>query len=331
MDIRRVFTTIDTHTAGGPTRIITSGLPALVGASVREKFDWFKDHLDPIRRLLLNEPRGHRDMYGAVVTPATDPTADLGIFFPTAGGYLPTCVHSSIGAAVALLETGALSLTDSRRELRFETPSGMVVLEPRREDHGSAIALKTQPAFIQQLDARLEVSGHQLTVDLVFSGVFFVLIDAARNGLDLGRERLPELIALGQQVLTAANRDFSTGHPDRSVPGPFALALFYQRTGERQVRDVIVGRTGSVDRSPCGAGCGALAVLLRARDGIGIRESITIEGVIGTRFAARVLEDTTVDGYPAGRPEIVGTAYITGFHQFVLGGDDPLHEGFLLG
>jgi len=331
MDTRRVFTTIDTHTAGGPTRIITSGLPVLPGATVRERLEWFKGHLDPIRKLLLNEPRGHRDMYGAVLTPATDPAADLGVFFATAGGYLPTCVHSSIGVAVALLETGALSVTGSRRELCFETPSGLVALEPRREaGHPTAIALKTQPAFVQQADASLDAPSRRLAVDLVFAGVFFVLIDATRNGLDLGKERLPELIVLGQHVLAEANRGFTPSHPEQPNAGPFALALFYQRTGDRAVRDVVIGRTGAVDRSPCGAGSGALAVLLRARGELGIGDEITIEGVIGTRFVARVLEDTTVGGLAAGRPEISGTACITGFHQFVLDVNDPLQEGFLL-
>ena len=49
--------------------------------------------------------------------------------------------------------------------------------------------------------------------------------------------------------------------------------------------------------------------------------------VIGTRFMARVahLESTGVV------PEISGSAWITGTHQFVLADTDPLTEGFDLG
>src|SRR5580704_18579716 len=130
MEIHRVFTTIDTHTAGGSTRIITGGVPFLPGKGVTEKFSYFKANCDPIRKLLLTEPRGHRDTYGAVIIEPTNPKADLGVFFMTASGYLPTCVHSSIGVATALLHTGILNQKAREGEIVFETPGGAIALEP---------------------------------------------------------------------------------------------------------------------------------------------------------------------------------------------------------
>jgi proline racemase len=230
-----------------------------------------------------------------------------------------------------LLETGALSLA-GRKELRFETPSGVIALEPRRSPSGAtAIALTTRPACVAESNATLDAGGKSPTVDLVFSGVFFVLLDAVRNGIPLGRDRLGELVPLGQAILAEANRRFTPRHPEIPEAGPFALALFHQATGPRAARDVVVGRTGAVDRSPCGAGVGALATLLTSRGQLPLGEAMEIEGVIGTRFGARVVEPTSVGGIPASRPEITGTAYLTGFHQFVLDGGDPLATGFLVG
>ena len=118
---------------------------------------------------------------------------------------------------------------------------------------------------------------------------------------------------------------------DLPSAGPFALALFHQSTGPGAARDVVIGRTGAVDRSPCGAGAGALAILLSTRGELPLGSEIAIEGVIGTRFGARVIESAAVGEFPGGRPAISGTACITGFHQFVLDVHDPLREGFLLG
>ena len=79
--------TTDYHTGGEPFRIVTGGVPELDGASVLERRRWASDHLDDIRRLVVNEPRGHADMYGAFVTPPDDEGADLGVVFFHNEGY----------------------------------------------------------------------------------------------------------------------------------------------------------------------------------------------------------------------------------------------------
>jgi len=332
METRRILTTIDTHTAGGPTRILTSGVPFLPGTSLPEKFAYFKDHFDPIRKLLLTEPRGHRDMYGAVVTVTRQRGADLGVFFMTAAGYLPSCVHSAMGVAAAMLQTGALRLEPPEIEWVFETPGGLVALKPRSQAGKLAsISLQTQPAYVQDVGAELRAGGRDLRVDLVFSGVFFVLVDSSPNGLELRPARLPEFIVLGQQVLAEANERFETRHPGLPEIKGFALTVFYDRIDKSHFRDIVIGRTGSVDRSPCGAGSGALAVLLSVQGELASNEGIDIEGVIGTHFGARIVRPVRVGGYSGGIPEVSGSAYVTGFHQFVLDAEDPLGEGFILG
>ena len=46
---------------------------------------------------------------------------------------------------------------------------------------------------------------------------------------------------------------------------------------------------------------------------------------------ARLLEETTVGPYPAVVPELSGTAWITGFAQYVVDPDDPFPDGFTVG
>ncbi len=331
METQRVFTTIDTHTAGGPTRIITSGIPFLPGKSLAEKFEYFKEHYDPVRKLLLTEPRGHKDMYGAIITEAMHPDADLGVFFMTASGYLPTCVHSAIGLATAFLHTGALKSEHPKNELVFETPSGLITLEPNYQDGKLiSISLRTRPAYVQEIGTKLLVGEGELSVSLVFSGIFFVVIEASRNGLELKPDKLPVFVALGPQILAEANRRFEIRHPELPEIKGFALALFYERVDRNHLKDIVIGRAGAVDRSPCGAGAGALAVLQSAGGELEAGEEIDIEGVIGTHFDARIIREVKVGRFVGGVPRISGSAYVTGFHQFVLDTGDPINEGFLI-
>ncbi len=83
------LTTVEMHTGGEPLRIFTSGLPDLPGDSVLEKRRHFHDHYDHLRRATMWEPRGHADMYGAVITPSRD--ADLDVFFLHNEGYSTMC------------------------------------------------------------------------------------------------------------------------------------------------------------------------------------------------------------------------------------------------
>ena len=85
--IDRPIRTVDYHTAGEPFRIVTGGVPELEGRRVLDRRHWAQEHLDDVRRLLVNEPRGHADMYGAFVTPPDDDWADLGVVFFHNEGY----------------------------------------------------------------------------------------------------------------------------------------------------------------------------------------------------------------------------------------------------
>ena len=99
----RVFHAVDSHTEGMPTRVITGGVAMLPGETMFQRRQWFVEHADGLRRLLMNEPRGHSAMSGAILQPPTRPDADVGVLFIEVSGCLPMCGHGAMGVATVLV------------------------------------------------------------------------------------------------------------------------------------------------------------------------------------------------------------------------------------
>src|SRR5690242_10300588 len=85
----RKITTVDLHAGGEPLRVFVSGLPPIEGNTVLEKRRYFREHYVYIRTGMMWEPRGHADMYGAIITPSND--ADFDVFFLHNEGYSTMC------------------------------------------------------------------------------------------------------------------------------------------------------------------------------------------------------------------------------------------------
>jgi proline racemase len=69
------YRTVEMHTGGEPVRLVLEGFPEPSGASVPEKRHDAAARLDLHRRRLMLEPRGHAEMYGALVVPAAPPAS----------------------------------------------------------------------------------------------------------------------------------------------------------------------------------------------------------------------------------------------------------------
>lgn len=72
----RTISAVDSHTEGMPTRVVTGGVGPVPGDSMAQRRRYFIDHLDDLRRFLVDEPRGHSAMSGAILQPPTRPDAD---------------------------------------------------------------------------------------------------------------------------------------------------------------------------------------------------------------------------------------------------------------
>ena len=89
---------------------------------------------------------------------------------------------------------------------------------------------------------------------------------------------------------------------------------------------------GAIDRSPCGTGTSAEMATLHAKGRLAVGEDFRHEGILGTVFTGRLLEETPI-GDRTGRscPSITGQAWITGFADYVVDPTDPFPDGFTVG
>jgi proline racemase len=97
------------------------------------------------------------------------------------------------------------------------------------------------------------------------------------------------------------------------------------------VKQVIVAPPGALDRSPCGTGASAHLAALTAKGTARPGDELLFEGLMGTTFAAKVMEAKTEAGFPVIVPRVSGRAFLTGFYQLLLDQDDPFPEGFRIG
>ncbi len=97
-------------------------------------------------------------------------------------------------------------------------------------------------------------------------------------------------------------------------------------------RNICVFANAEVDRSPTGTGVSARLALHHAKGEIAHDEQMVIESILGaaSTFSGRVVGRAKVGSYDAIVPEVSGTAFITGRHEFMIDPRDELGQGFLV-
>ena len=327
----RTVRTVDAHAAGEPLRVVVSGVGPIPGRTIVEKRRYAQQHLDGFRRALIFEPRGHADMYGAITTDPATPDGDLGVLFLHNEGWSTMCGHGIVGLVTVATETGMLPAKD---EILIDAPAGRVTARAHTEgDRVRSVSFENVPSFAADLDAEVDVPGFgRVRYDLAFGGAFYAYVDAAPFGLDLDASGFRRSIDLGVAIKRAVAGSREIVHP--SEP---ALAFLYgvifsgpAHDPGGTLRNVCVFAEGEVDRSPTGTGVSGRIAIEHARGRLHEGDAIVVESIIGTRFSGRVARTTTIGPYDAVVPEIEGSAWITGRHEFVISPDDPLADGFIL-
>ena len=327
-----IFSAIDTHTAGEPTRVVVSGVPFLHG-SMADKRRQLQEEYDHIRTTLMLEPRGHADMFGAILVAPTHPEADLGVVFMDTGGYLAMCGHGSIGAVVAALATGLVPRQEPETTVLMDTPAGLVRARAEVEgDRVGQVSIENVPGFLYRDGVEIELPSGSLQVDISFGGNFFALVPAERLGLSVELSDLPDLIRRGMEILAAINEQVKVVHPTEPHIDTVDLVEIYEERPEEGVdcRNVVVFGEAQADRSPCGTGTSAKMATMYAHGHLDLGEPFVNQSIIGTRFTGRLLREGAVGDFTAVVPEIAGKAYVTGLQQFVVDPGDPLKTGFHL-
>jgi proline racemase len=330
---RRVFSAVDSHTEGMPTRVITSGVGPIPGATMLERKLHFEEHMDDLRLLLMREPRGHGAMSGAILQPPLRDDADCGVVFIEVSGCLPMCGHGTIGVATVLVETGMVEVREPETVVRLDTPAGLVEARVAVVDgRARSVSLRNVPSFLLGRDRTVELDGRTLTYDMAFGGNFYAIVPADAAGVAVDPSRAGELVDRGLALMEAVNASERPVHPDDERIAGCKHVVFTApgRNGSRSQRSATSIHPGWLDRSPCGTGTSAKLAALHARGELGPGEQFVNESVIGTTFGARIVEETEVAGLPAVVPEITGRAWITGMGQYVLDPEDPFPAGFAL-
>jgi len=328
------ITTIDAHTAGEPLRVFTSGYPELPGRTILEKRQYALDHVDSIRRAVMWEPRGHADMYGCVLTPPVTPDGDVGVVFMHNEGYSTMCGHGIIGLVKVGLDCGLLKIDGEPPVIRIDTPAGRVTATADRTGGVvDRVAFRNVPSFVLESDLTVDVPGiGPLRTDIAFGGAFYAYVDAEDVGVEIVPANYRRIIDVGMRIKRAVMDGYEIVHPEGG-PGLnvlYGTIIVQKATDPVHSRNVCVFADGEVNRSPTGTGVSGRAAIHHARGEMEQGEKITIESLIGTAFEVSVAEVTRIGDRPAIVPEVCGSAYITGKHEFLIDPADPLQDGVFL-
>lgn len=325
--------TIDLHTGGEPLRVITSGIDKLPGDGILAMRRYFRDNLDHIRTGLMWEPRGHADMYGAVITDPVSEDADFGTFFLHNEGYSTMCGHAIIALTKLVFDTGMITSENENPELIIDAPPGRISSTAHRKngivDH---VSFRNVPSFLLYRDEKIHVPGiGEVTFDVSFGGAFYAFVDADALGLEMTPENVNKLIDWGRKIKLAVMEKYPVPHPFEEDLSFLYGTIFTGKAHDpkHHSRNVCIFADGEVDRSPTGSGVSARAALHHAKGEIKKGEKITIESILGTLMDVEVVEETTFGQHKAVIPEVTGTASITGKNTFWFDPQDSLNKGFI--
>jgi proline racemase len=342
-----LVTAVDAHACGEPGRVIVGGVLDVPGKTMFEKMVHLRTHRDGLRKRMLREPRGYPAANCNLILPPTHPDADAGFVIMEQVEYPAMSGTNTICVATVLIETGMVEASEPVTELALETPAGLVRITADVEDGKvRRVTFRNVPAFPVHLDAPLEVPElGTITVDVAWGGMFYVLADAGPLGLELMPGEGRSIVRVGEMIKAAAREQLPAIHPENPELAGVTIAQLYgpptrPEAARRNAVVVSTGEldwarpetwTGALDRSPCGTGTCAAMACLHAKGLLGLHEDFVHEGILGTLFTGRLVEELRVGDRAAVVPTLSGQAWITGFAQYVLDESDPFPEGFTVG
>jgi proline racemase len=326
---------LDMHTGGEPVRIVRAGYPPVVGATILEKRRYARERLDHLRRFLMFEPRGHADMYGALLVEPTLPDADLAVLFMHNEGYSTMCGHAVIALGRYTVDYRLVERTEPVTRVGIECPCGLVMASV--EVHGGEsgrVSFESVPAFLFADTVRVEVPGAgTVTADVSYGGAFYALADAAQFGLDVRTRRVRDLVDAATALTDAVRASVPLEHPEHDD-----LAFLYgsiltdgrERPEDGPSRNICVFADAEVDRSPTGSGVTARMAARVAHGTVALGQRCVFESVTGAMFEGEAVAATRCGDRPAVTVRVSGHAHYSGEARYWLDEGDTTGRGFLL-
>jgi proline racemase len=326
---------VDAHTMGEFCRILVGGIPEPQGNTMIEKKKWLEENCDYIRTALMLEPRGHHDMFGAILCEPVHEEADFGVVFMETGEFLNMCGHCTIGTVTVVIEAGMIESHEGENEVVLDTPAGIVRTKAMvKNGKVESVTLTNVPSFVYLENQSVTIDEKEIHFTISFGGSFFALVDTAQ--LEIGQinaKTVPAYTNLGMKMLHAINEQIPVQHPELDITS-VDLVEFYGPTpnpDKANMRNVVIFGDAQADRSPCGTGTSAKLATLHKWGEIGVGEPFVYESFMGSLFKGEIKELTTIGGYDAVVPMVTGSCYLTGVATYLIDGEDPLKYGFLIG
>jgi proline racemase len=325
--------TIDLHTGGEPLRVFTGGLPEIKGNTILEKRNFFRENLDSIRTGIMWEPRGHADMYGAVVTEPLNEESDFGTFFLHNEGYSTMCGHAIIALVKLMHDTGALVKNAKNTEYKIDAPPGLIRARAQLKNNKvERVYFKNVPSFVLLADRKIDVPEiGEVKFDVAFGGAFYAFVEADSIGIGLESKDFNQLVNWGMKIKKAVMENFEILHPYEDDLSFLYGTIFTGKPKNKNhhSRNVCIFANGEVDRSSTGSGVSARAAIHSLKDGLKLGQEIIVESILDTTMSVKIVEETSFGSFQAVIPEVSGTAHIIGRNQFLFDPEDNLKNGFI--
>ncbi|WP_417529695.1 proline racemase family protein [Marinobacter lipolyticus] len=324
---------MDTHAGGDVSRIVTGGIDALPGDTVRAQMEYLRDDADGLRKLLLEEPYGIPEMSVDLLVPATDPEAVAGYIIMEVMGYPIYSGSNTICTATAVLESGIVAKKEGRQSFVLESPAGLVRIDATVENGVvETITCEGLPSYIDTYQATIDVPAvGRVTYSVAYSGGFYALVDATDLGFDLTLDEERKLAETAHAIVEAIQAERGFSHYALGDVGPLPFLHFmgpveHVADGYYRSRSATYVHPGVICRSTTGTGTSARLALMNLQGRIkpGDRlETVSLRetGFIGEFTAVRQEGDHQVV-----ENSITGKGYVIARSDIVVNCEDPMVE-----
>lgn len=320
---------VDMHTAGEPVRIITGGCPPLKGDTILQKRQDMADHHDHIRQRAMLEPRGHSEMYGAILTEPSLTNADAAVLFMHNGGYSTMCGHATIALGRYLIDVGAVEHTAPTTTFILECPCGPVTVRVDIEGgKAGAVSFESVRSFADRLNVRADVPGlGRVAYDIGYGGAYYAILPARGLGMDLLTTPVDTLHGGAVLLLDHLRETISVSHPEEPDLGFLYGVILTDDAGAElspRTRNLCVFGDGQIDRSPTGSGVSARIAVDIARGRMSVGDRRDFAGYTNTPFTGEALREEK-GGVIA---QVSGRSFYSGRAELIAEDGDPLINGF---
>jgi len=331
MQFKNIISTIDSHTGGMPVRMVVSGIPNIPGESMIKKRNYAKKNLKYLKSLVY-EPRGNDNMTVCILTPPCNNKSDFGLLFITPAGYINMCGHAIMGASVSVIEMGIIESTEPVTNIAIDTPAGIVHSKVYiQEGKCKKVSFQNAPAFLYKtVNVTTPLFG-KIPLDISYGGQFYGIVEAEHLNLNnLKTIEAHKIIEICMGIKESINNQIEIKHPTISYMNKVNnIEIVAKPESEKaNIRTYVTGCYGRLDRSPCGTGTSARMASLFSKGKLSLGELYVTESVVGSLFFGKLIKVTKVGNFDAVIPEISGTSFIIGIHQFTIDEDDPFKFGF---